>query len=105
MDKVHLDTLTKNWTYLVENLQVREGLMDHLIEGGAISVDMVEAVTAEKGRREQVRVFLTRFTKCGPGAFDCLIHSLEQTQPFIAEQLSRTVRELQSQKGNNLLCK
>ena len=95
MNKLHLDTLAKNWTYLIDNLQV-QGLMDYLIQDLVISVDVMEAVQAEKGRRQQARTFLTSLTRCGPGAFDSLLSALRNTQSFIAEKLQATLDEIRS---------
>ena len=78
--------------------------MDHLVEGGAITVDMMDAVAAEKGRREQARAFLMRFRNCGHRAFGCFINSLEKTQPFIAEKLKATLKEMESRGGDASLC-
>ncbi|XP_065842396.1 caspase-3-like [Oscarella lobularis] len=81
------ETLRRNQTFLVENLDLKKA-EDRLLKEGLLGVDDVDEMTAKGTREDEVAFLLDKLSKRGPQAFDVFIKVLREADAFATKKLT-----------------
>lgn len=75
---------------LVHDLDLTADLTARFIHHGLFNEEMIEEIKSEKTRRERVQKVLFQLPRRGPRAFDMFVYSIQDTYPWLAEELRKT---------------
>ncbi|XP_045181586.2 spindle assembly abnormal protein 6 homolog [Mercenaria mercenaria] len=75
---------------LTHDLELSADLTAKFIHHGLFNEDMIDEIKAERTRRDRVQKLLLQLPRRGPRAFDMFVHSIQDTYPWLAEELRKT---------------
>ena len=78
MKKEHQEALLRNHVFLLEEIEPGD-VMNHLLQGAIIDMDMADHIESEKTRKARVAAILKILPRRGPRAFDCFVKALKDS--------------------------